>query len=80
MIQERVRGQEWVRKMDELGIGPRMPALYEVVVGAGPRADFLEQDLTKFNEKTWKEFMVSERYASPANAGSTMTLLVAASP
>jgi len=61
-VQERARhAQEWVRKMDELGIGFQMPALHEVVVGGTCTwADPWERDLTKFNKKTWNEFMVGK--------------------
>jgi len=54
MVQRRtLRAQEWMRKMDELGIGVQ-PALHEVVVG-GAKADGLGRDRTKW---TWNQFMV----------------------
>lgn len=63
MIHERAlraRAQEWMRKVDELGIELQMPALHEVVVGGGTstKADPLECDLLKLNKRTWNEFMV----------------------
>lgn len=61
MIHERaLRAQEWMRKVDELGIELQMPALHEVVVGGGgsTKADPLERDLLKLNKRTWNEFMV----------------------
>ena len=61
MIHERaLRAQEWMRKVDELGIELQMPALHEVVVGGGAstKAGPLECDLLKLNKRTWNEFMV----------------------
>jgi len=46
--------QEWVRKMDELGIGVQTPALHEIVVGVSkPWGD----DFARVNEKVWSKFM-----------------------
>lgn len=53
-----LRAQEWVRKMDELGMGIGTPALYEVVVGSATKAHPWAGDLTKCNETTWKDIMV----------------------
>ncbi len=55
-----LRAQEWVRKVDELGIELQMPALHEVVVGGtSTKADALEYcDISKLNKRTWNEFMV----------------------
>ena len=63
MQQRALRAQEWVRKMEELGIGVNIPALHEVVLG-GARADPWERDLTKFNERTWNDLMVCRLYGS----------------
>lgn len=61
--QQALRAQEWVRKVDELGIELQMPALHEVVVGGtSTKAGRLECDLSKLNKRTWNEFMVGKLY------------------
>ena len=59
MIREQELRWEWVRKMNELGIGVQVPTLYEVVLGAKKAADPWGRDLAKkFNGRTWNEFTV----------------------
>jgi len=58
--EQTLRAQEWVRVIEELGIGVQMPALHEVVLGGTTKARLRAGDLTKFNERTWKELMVCQ--------------------
>ena len=66
-----LHAQEWVRKMDELGMEVQLPALHEVVVGgttkaAHPRAG----ELTKFNKRIWNEFLVCRLYGIAGEMGT----------
>ena len=78
MIHQRaLRAQEWMRKVDELGIELQMPALHEVVVGgdSSTKADILECDLLKLNKRTWNEVMVCNTVSKRTEIESSMMSL-----